>query len=74
MHTKTGSSVASGWAGFSHAVKEGVFITAVYFEKAPVFSEINYYSDEEIFCSDDIEREHSLAHTIKPLLTIDKNW
>jgi len=58
----------------SFAVKEGVFITAVYFEKEPAFSKINYYSDEEIFCPDVIEREYSLAHTIKPLLTIDKNW
>ena len=38
------------------------------------FSEIYYYSDEEIFCRDAVEREHTLAHIVKPLLTIDKDW
>lgn len=70
----TGESYGGRGMAQSFAVKEGVFITAVYFEKEPAFSKINYYSDEEIFCLDVIEREYSLAHTIKPLLTIDKNW
>lgn len=70
----TGESYGGRGMAQSFAVKEGVFITAVYFEKEPAFSKINYYSDEEIFCPDVIEREYSLAHTIKPLLTIDKNW
>ena len=70
----TGESYGGRGMAQSFAVKEGVFITAVYFEKEPAFSKINYYSDEEIFCLDVIEREYSLAHTIKPLLTIYKNW
>lgn len=70
----TGESYGGRGMAQSFAVKEGVFITAVYFEKEPAFSKINYYSDEEIFCPDVIEREYSLAHTIKPLLTIDQNW
>ena len=55
------------------AVKEGVFVTFVYNVSAKI-SRIDYYSDEEIFCTDDIVRDHDLIWTIKPLLTIDKNW
>lgn len=55
------------------AVKEGVFVTFVYNVSAKI-SRIDYYSDEEIFCTDDIARDHDLIWTIKPLLTIDKNW
>ena len=55
------------------AVKEGVFVTFIY-NVIPDISRIDYYSDEEIFCTDDIVRDHDLVWTIKPLLTIDKNW
>ena len=55
------------------AVKEGVFVTFIY-NVIPDISRIDYYSDEEIFCTDDIARDHDLIWTIKPLLTIDKNW
>ena len=37
-------------------------------------SKIDYYSDDVIFSADKIERNSDLVWTIKPLLTIDKNW
>ena len=55
------------------AVKEGVFVTFIYNISAKI-SRIDYYSDEEIFRTGDIVRDHDLVWTIKPLLTIDKNW
>ena len=55
------------------AVKEGVFVTFIY-NVIPDISRIDYYSDEEIFRTGDIVRDHDLVWTIKPLLTIDKNW
>lgn len=55
------------------AVKEGVFVTFIYNISAKI-SRIDYYSDEEIFRTGDIVRDHDLIWTIKPLLTIDKNW
>lgn len=55
------------------AVKEGVFVTFIYNISAKI-SRIDYYSDEEIFRTGDIVRDHDLIWTIKPLLAIDKNW
>lgn len=55
------------------AVKEGVFVTFVYNISAEI-SKIDYYSDDVIFSADKIERNSDLVWTIKPLLTIDKNW
>ena len=55
------------------AVKEGVFVTFIYNISAKI-SRIDYYSDEEIFRTGDIVRDHDLVWTVKPLLTIDKNW
>lgn len=53
--------------------KGGGFVTFIY-NVIPDISRIDYYSDEEIFCTDDIVRDHDLIWTIKPLLAIDKNW
>lgn len=55
------------------AVKEGVFVTFIYNISAEI-SKIDYYSDDVIFSADKIERNSDLVWTIKPLLTIDKNW
>lgn len=55
------------------SVKEGVFVTFIYNISAEI-SKIDYYSDDVIFSADKIERNSDLVWTIKPLLTIDKNW
>lgn len=69
----TGVSTVSARTTQSVAVKEGVFVTQVYNGSVPTFSELLYYSDEELFSGKNIEHEHGLARTIRPLLTIDKN-
>lgn len=70
----TGVSTTSWRTTQSVAVKEGVFVTRVYNGCNPTLSELLYYSDEELFKSKNVEHENGLIRTIRPLLTIDKNW